>query len=405
MELTHEQEAAIKAVDEWYKGSSDQVFYLAGYAGTGKTSLARRFAGDVSGQTMFMAFTGKAAQVMRTRGGCDGATTIHRAIYQARDKSRKKLRELELKLVVEKGKEFAWDRTNILRDIVDEKRRLSQPAFVLDPDSAVKDAALVVVDECSMVDERIASDLMSYGTKILVLGDPGQLPPVRGRGFFTSRKPDHMLETIHRQAQDDPIIRLATAVRQGEKLTHGQYGESYVGPRSEAQHERVMLADQCIVGLNTTRNRGNVAFRDKLGRASWEPEHGDKLICLRNDHEVGVMNGSMWIVNESSYDPDEEDGPLTPISLDLVSCDDARDVSLTACAGYFRQDDMTPFPYWEKRDVQEFDWGYVVTCHKAQGSQWSSVAVVDESATFRRDRNKWLYTAITRAQDKVEVFQ
>ena len=98
-----------------------------------------------------------------------------------------------------------------------ERKRLAQPAFTLNQFSPVKDAGLVVIDECSMVDDRMGQDLLSFGTKVLVLGDPAQLPPVRGSGFFTDTEtPDVMLTEIHRQAKDNPIIAMATKVRNKE---------------------------------------------------------------------------------------------------------------------------------------------------------------------------------------------
>ncbi len=66
-------------------------------------------------------------------------------------------------------------------------------------------AALVVIDECSMVDADLGNDLLSFGVPVLVLGDPAQLPPLRGGGFFTEAEPDVMLTEVHRQAEGDPM--------------------------------------------------------------------------------------------------------------------------------------------------------------------------------------------------------
>lgn len=64
-----------------------------------------------------------------------------------------------------------------------EKKSIA-PTFTLNRRSAAAQAKLIIVDECSMVDEQLARDLMSFRTPILVLGDPGQLPPISGGGFF-----------------------------------------------------------------------------------------------------------------------------------------------------------------------------------------------------------------------------
>ena len=158
-----------------------QVFRLFGYAGVGKTTLARHIAEGARGETAFAAFTGKAALVMRSKG-CAGATTIHALIYRASE-----------------GAEGA-------------------PTFTLNADGPASRAGLIVIDECSMVDAELARDLLSFGKPILVLGDPFQLPPVKGGGYFTDGAPDVMLTQIHRQAHDNPIIRLSEVVRSGGEL-------------------------------------------------------------------------------------------------------------------------------------------------------------------------------------------
>src|SRR5688572_1511980 len=187
VDLSPQQDAALLAVSRWLKTGRPQVFRLFGYAGTGKTTLARRIADDAGGEVLFAAFTGKAAQVMRNKG-CRNARTIHSLIYRPRgEKPEKETGEL-------------------------------QPAFALNRTSEVRKAKLVIIDECSMVDEKLGRDLLSFGTPILVLGDPGQLPPVKagegGGGYFTEAEPDVMLTEIHRQARENPIIALAQTVRE-----------------------------------------------------------------------------------------------------------------------------------------------------------------------------------------------
>ncbi|RUV26237.1 ATP-dependent RecD-like DNA helicase, partial [Mesorhizobium sp. M5C.F.Ca.IN.020.32.2.1] len=158
MEFSPQQDDALKAVATWLKTGKPQLFRLFGFAGTGKTTLARYFAEHVDGQVQFAAFTGKAAQVLRSKGAVN-ARTIHSLIYRP------------------KGEETVADE-------VTGKTSMS-PTFSLNRQSPISRAKLVVIDECSMVDEQLGRDLMSFGTPILVLGDPGQLPPISGGGFFT----------------------------------------------------------------------------------------------------------------------------------------------------------------------------------------------------------------------------
>src|ERR1044071_410553 len=210
MELSPQQDAALVSVASWLKGGRPQIFRLFGYAGTGKTTLARYFAEHVDGQVQFAAFTGKAAQVLRSKGAVN-ARTIHSLIYRPR------------------GEEAVADEAT-------GKTSLS-PTFALNRQSPVARAKLIVVDECSMVDEALGRDLMSFGTPILVLGDPGQLPPVSGGGFFTEQEPDYLLTDIHRQAQDNPIIQLAMNVREGKEIMYGDYGTAQVIGRDGVTQE------------------------------------------------------------------------------------------------------------------------------------------------------------------------
>lgn len=361
-----QQAAGIDAVAAWhrsYRPGGQQIMRVFGYAGTGKTTLARHFAEQIGGQTCYAAFTGKAALMMR-RNGCDGAATIHSLIYQVKE------------------------------------RRDGSIEFVLDPESAASTAALIVIDECSMVDADLARDLMSYGRPILVLGDPAQLPPVKGAGFFTDATPDVMLTEIHRQAAENPIIQMATNVREGNRLEVGQYGESRVVRRGVLTGSEVLSAGQILVGKNVTRHTYNRKMRGLLGRSGPLPEPGDKLVCLRNDKLTGIYNGGLFETIEAA--PSE----TSPSCLDMrVSSDDfARRPPVEALVRReCFEGGLEDMDWRDLRGTQQFDYGYALTTHKAQGSQWPDVIVYDESGTFRDEWRRWLYTAITRASDRVTV--
>jgi len=58
-----------------------------------------------------------------------------------------------------------------------------------------------------------------------------------------------------------------------------------------------------------------------------------------------------------------------------------------------------------RRGVQLFDFGYVITCHSAQGSEWPEVTIIDDSGSFREDASRWLYTALTRASERVTLLR
>ena len=408
MNWSPQQSGAIDAVSRWLK-TDQQVLRLFGYAGTGKTTLAKHLT-QGAGNVYFAAYTGKAASVM-TNKGCP-ASTIHSLIYMPSSRSRVKLLELQEDLgqlynelrfepeynTYEEGEPSIEDHPEIKKlkeAIKEEQERLKKPSFVLNPDAEVGRADLIVIDEVSMVGDQIGRDLESFGVKILVLGDPAQLPPVMGSGYFTDRKPDVMLTEIHRQAADNPIIELATKVRTGEKLGVGQYGDSRVID-GKPDRALVMGADQILVGKNLTRRQINLQMRRLLGRGHDDlPVAGDKVVCLRNDRDEGLLNGTLWEVTDTEL----VDG-MELMSLSIES--GGRGTTVPAHTHYFKgiEDKLV---YYEIRDAQCFDYGYALTAHKAQGSQWPNVFVFDESHVFRQNAKRWLYTAITRAAEMITI--
>ena len=356
-----EQTRALDMVGQWLKRTDQKVFRMFGYAGVGKTTLARHIAEGARGEAVFAAFTGKAALVLRSKG-CVGATTIHSLIYNASE-----------------GADGA-------------------PSFTLNHDGPASRASLIVIDECSMVDEELGRDLLSFGKPILVLGDPAQLPPVRGGGFFTAAEPNVMLTEIHRQAADNPIIRLAGAVRLGEDLPYGDYGAAKVIRRQEISAPMVLEADQVLVGLNKTRRLYNQRIRALKGLSEILPVAGDKLVCLRNDRVKGLINGGLWRVEE-----------LNGLKKDYVKMtvrsedETGRSATKVAVHKSFFEGLEGDLPYPIRKESDEFDFGYALTVHKAQGSQWDNVVLFDESYAFREHRSRWLYTAVTRAARRLVV--
>lgn len=365
-----QQDKAIKAVKAWLKDKKGpQIFRLFGYAGTGKTTLAKHLAQDVKGLVLYACFTGKAAMVLRKKG-CDDASTIHSLIYKAR-----------------------------------QDKVTGEVDFILNRDSAAANAELIVIDEVSMVGEDLARDLLSYGKKVLVLGDPAQLPPVKGEGFFINATPDMMLTEVHRQAAENPIIRMSMEIRDGRMLMPGQYGDSLVIQRASVEPEQmrsmVLGADQLLCGLNRTRQTFNArirALKELAGsQADWHPTAGDRLVCLRNNREKSLFNGGLWEVQTAKAKKGK-------IKVRVKSLDepDRAPVDIKVLEEFFKgtEKDLD----WRKRkDSDEFTYGWALTCHKSQGSQWDSVIVFDESRAFRDDSAKWLYTAVTRAAEKVTV--
>jgi exodeoxyribonuclease-5 len=251
-----------------------------------------------------------------------------------------------------------------------------------------------------MVDEQLGRDLMSFGTPILVLGDPAQLPPISGGGFFTEHEPDHLLTEIHRQAADNPIIRMALDVREGRELAHGDFGAARVISRGDVDQELVLAADQVLVGTNRTRRRYNQRLRELKGFDAAYPQAGDKLVCLRNDPAKGLLNGSLWKVMTSSR---ETVKPGINLLVSPEEDDPDRGVAKIKLLKAAFEAPETEIPWQQKKRFDDFDYGYALTVHKAQGSQWDEVVLFDESFAFKETRQRWLYTAITRAAERLTV--
>ena len=247
-----------------------------------------------------------------------------------------------------------------------------------------------------MVDEQLGRDLLSFGRKVLVLGDPFQLPPVQGAGFFTADEPDIMLTEIHRQAADNPIIHLSMQVREGGFLERGSYGDSIVVGRDHVDRNAVLEADQVLVGRNKTRLQYNDRLRELKGLPFHEPVEGDRMVCLRNNPRKKLLNGQIWIVTEVTRRTNGK------YSL-LLGADEGKGEArvLTHKAFFSGEEDAMGWP--ERRQFDEFTFGYCLTVHKAQGSQWDNVYLFDESFVFREERARWLYTGITRAAEKITV--
>ncbi len=361
MQWTTEQDEALVAVNDWLTNADTPIFRLFGYAGTGKTTLAQKIAEDIDGKVLFAAFTGKAALVMRDKG-CTGASTIHSLIYRPGENS-------------------------------------ESPDFFMNRDSPVKRADLVIIDECSMVDEELGRDLLSFGTKLLVLGDPAQLPPVKGAGFFTEHEPDFLLREVHRQARDNPIISLSMDVREGNEIEYGRYGESRIITRSDLETEDIMAADQVLVGTNKSRRSFNKRIRELKEFEGTLPNVDERLICLRNNKSKGLLNGSLWdVIKVTTKSNGQLDMRLSPESV----FSNAKTVRVKVWQHFFegRENELT---WSQRKNLDEFDFGYVLTTHKAQGSQWDNIVLFDESWAFREKARQWLYTAITRAAETITI--
>src|SRR6266851_3388759 len=220
----------------------------------------------------------------------------------------------------------------------------------------------------------------------------------KGCDFFTDCEPDAMLTEVHRQAQDDPIVRMSMDVREGRELDIGRYGESEVVSRGELDPARVMSADQVLVGRNNTRRAYNMRVRQKQNIEDPLPVAGDKLVCLRNNRKKGLFNGGLWRVKSRAASKSKI------ITMRLSPDEDfGHKVTKVSVRGDCFGGAIETIPWEQRKPYDEFDYGYVLTVHKSQGSQWDDVVLFDESFAFQDSRARWLYTGITRAAKRLSV--
>ena len=362
-DLSGEQAEALRLVGDWFARKDKQVFRLYGWAGTGKTRVAHRLASRCSGRVAFGAFTGKAASQMR-RAGCLGATTLHRMLYSAE---------------------------------VDAKGNVAFHLNWIDGLAATAD--LIVCDELSMVPDELGQDLVRMGKPILVLGDPGQLGPPEGAGFFTRGAPDVFLRQIFRQGRGSEIVELARRVREGGRPSEGEWGAVRVVPRGVLTDADIRRFGAVIVGKNETRALLNRHIRRSMGLADEMPVIGDRVICTRNDHQRGLLNGEMFHVADVSAGRARGKLQMRIIPEDAVGNESHRVTVRRECF----EGGLDQLTLRDLKGTQRLDYAYAITCHKAQGSQWPRVCVIDQSRSFGDDAWRWLYTAITRAVESLTV--
>ena len=385
MELTNKQEQALKiAVQRYYDG--EPYTCIAGYAGTGKSTLVHYIIAALGldpDSVKYVAYTGKAAQVLRNKGNSN-AVTAHRLLYQSFPRG--------------------------------------DGTFMHIPRETIEgNPPLIVVDEISMLPAPMWQLLLRHCIPVLALGDPGQLPPVAAEDNGVLKHPHIFLDQVMRQAQDSEIIRLTMDIREGRGINFQQGHEVRIVGPEELNHPGFLLwADQIICAKNATRHYLNAVMRKKLlgiDEDQFEPVVGDKLICLRNDWErindtgdalVNGLTGTLESIVWTKANPYLKKTPYIDFQPDIP--ESTKFSHVMADYNIFENHTATVQEYYQKRKKipkpyhpEEFDYGYVITCHKSQGSEFDKVIVLEEflKSESREDHIKWLYTAATRASRKL----
>jgi len=367
--LSEDQQVAFDAIKKWFLDTADPVFRLGGLAGTGKTTLIRHLCNflEPSYNITVASFTGKAVHVLRTKGMTE-ATTLHNFLFIA-----------------------TKDHNEV------------KYTFIPRPAHEIHQTALLIVDEASMVDTFLWNTIRSYKhLRVLCVGDHGQLEPV-GDNPRLMDMPDVRLEKIHRQAEHNPIIRFAHHLREGNTPPYGEIGNNLrICKRSDSP-----LFDaswQLICAFNPTRHKVNAICRQTAGYTGLI-NIGEKVICLRNNPHHKIFNGMMGIITDLYWTRYRGNDPIPVITI-LTDGGEVRGPipCIPSLFGTTPEKDVPlrpPYhPDYKVHEFGQFDYGYCITGHKAQGSEWERVVVIEELSRLW-NAARWRYTVSTRASNQL----
>ncbi len=417
-DLSPDQRQVYESVLDWTRGGTGMLT-LGGYAGTGKSTLLGLLAAETRLKVAYVCFTGRASSILGRKLRAAGVENTNRSQTDDERKIGGRWGHLFYSPFDPEAEQPFCGTIHrlIYRPLIDmeteelygwEKREELDRAY-----------DLIVIDEASMVDTRIIEDIQQHGVRILAVGDHGQLPPVMGNGSLMAN-PILRLEKIHRQAEGSPIIRLSRVIREeqrmdrsladGHRLMFGNalhvrrvFGETVASPRLETAF---------LCWRNATRVHTNRTVREYLGFNGKPPQPGEPVICLRN--YPPVYNGMRGLVTEEATVPDEKKWWRMRASIAFPD-EGIEPVEYNVCRDQFHRSET--FKSIEELgakgiDVDSmseagrlFDFGYALTVHKSQGSQFQhAVVIVDWRSNYADEQTRRLaYTAVTRAAERLTV--
>ena len=388
MLLTNKQEEALKIAVSRYKDRMPWTC-IAGYAGSGKTTLIKFIiaALDLDPEDVaYVTYTGKAASVLRQKG-CPNAVTAHKLLYNTK--------------LMSNGQYFHTPKNKLDHEF-----------------------KLIVVDEVSMLPKTLWELLLKHKIHILACGDPFQIPPIyQEEDNKVLDNPHIFLDEIVRQAKESDIIRISMDIREGKILKPYLGEDARIYSSAEVNSSMYLWADEIIVGTNKLRQEINNGIRSMLNYDKF-PQEGDKIICLKNSWnyvsefgEEALVNGTIGYLQDANplkkiyrmgginskeiefllVDIETDNDNFISIPVDLTALTTGKKSFTSQEEFYIYKDKRNSFP-----PPIEFNYGYAITCHRAQGSQWDKVLVQEERFPFDKEEHaRWLYTAVTRAAQKL----
>ena len=444
-ETTFSQKKVVEKLSEWLSSPDySQIFVLNGYAGTGKTTLIAALVevlGDMNIKPVLLAPTGRAAKVL-SRYSHHEALTIHKRIYREKTNADYESK-FTLNLNKERGAIFIVDEASMLSDTAGDGQLFGSG---------------------SLLDDLIKYVRSGKECRLILVGDNAQLPPV-GSAYSPALEEDLMrgygdiiyesMDDVVRQEATSGILFNATMVRC--MLENGlckvpRFEMDFPDIEAINGSEVMEKVQECydkygreetivITRSNKRANRYNEGIRRYNLSAEEAIESGDMLMVVKNNYHYTerieecpmsfMANGDIALLKrirrfEDFYGfhfaeatlcfPDYNDTEIEcKVLLDTIA---SESPSLTKEENRRLFDevekDYTDIKskikrYKEIRENPHFNavqvkFAYAVTCHKAQGGQWRSVFVdrcLFGDKPMTRDMLRWLYTAITRATDKL----
>jgi exodeoxyribonuclease-5 len=417
MNLTKQQDQAMSSIGRWLKEKSitpeNWLFTISGFAGTGKTTLLQHLINSLGDKPICCAPTGKAASVLSSKLPGISVQTIHQILYKPSSKNLDTLDRLVAAKVAYIAENPTPDVKIVKRldtEISQEKDRIAsmKVSFSMKENTEKLRNKLIFIDEGSMVSRKMLEDFSRIGCKVLMVGDPFQLPPVNSKSWFADREHDASLTEVMRQALDSPIIRLSIQIREREiNISDFASGDCILCTKDQLSPEDWLNCDQVLTGSNNSRQRINRFFRKKLGFEHSElPVAGEKMICLKNDHYRMPcwINGVQFRTTGDCQETAE--GHIGIFAEYEGVHFNGQEFYEYDCLSHYKQD-AEQLDITMRDGLFECDYAYAITCHKSQGSEWDSVIVADDKmrSEDKEFRAKWLYTAVTRAKKKLILTQ
>lgn len=299
----------------------------------------------------------------------------------------------------------------MMNPIIDDDGNLIYFEDLPDSEVAEKIGSVLICDEASMIPSAMYNRLKKicddFNIQFILVGDSAQLEPIepdKSKGFNCMDQKGEHLKLTHnfRQQEGSDIAALAMHLREENSIPLKKADDLRIVPKANVRNldfHKKNKFDAIICGTHKTRRKMNNLVRQARGFHEQVADIGEIIVCKRNDVVGGkkLNNGELYKV-EARFE-----SPIRGCYDYMVSCLD-KDMKVKI---------RVPDKAWSEEEqisrkmlgdyVQNFQFGYCLTCHSMQGSQVSSLLFIDENVSFFLDQQRWRYTGISRAKDYLVV--